>query len=114
MARAEVVAESIVGGGGRAVAVEADLTDADVIPSLFDTAEAQFGPVQILVNNASGWVGDSFAPGATDRFGRSVTASLPRPSTRSWASTPGQLRCSSPSSHAGTSRGAGSGAASSA
>ncbi len=77
MARGEVVADSIASGGGHAVAVEADLADAEVIPSLFDTAEAQFGPVQVLVNNASGWVGDSFAPGPKDRFGRAVAALAP-------------------------------------
>ena len=77
MVRAEAVAESIVVGGGRAIAVEADLADASVIPSLFDTAEAHFGPVQVLVNNASGWLGDSFAPGHADRLGRSVTGVAP-------------------------------------
>jgi 3-oxoacyl-[acyl-carrier protein] reductase len=74
MTRGEVVADSIVSEGGHAVAVEADLAVADAIPSLFDIAEAQFGPVQVLVNNASGWVGDSFAPGPDDRFGRAVAA----------------------------------------
>ncbi len=77
MIRAEAVAESIVVAGGQAVAVEADLADATVIPSLFDLAEARFGPVQILVNNASGWLGDSFAPGTADRFGRTVTGVAP-------------------------------------
>jgi 3-oxoacyl-[acyl-carrier protein] reductase len=70
MARADFVVESIVAGGGRAVAVEADLSDATVIPTLFDRAEAELGPVQILVNNASGWVGDTFAPKEADRLGR--------------------------------------------
>ena len=70
MARADFVVESIVAGGGRAVALEADLSDATVIPTLFDRAEAELGPVQILVNNASGWVGDTFAPKEADRFGR--------------------------------------------
>jgi 3-oxoacyl-[acyl-carrier protein] reductase len=69
MARAENVAESIRAAGGHATAMEADLTDASSIPALFDTAEAELGPVAILVNNASGWVADSFAPAATDRFG---------------------------------------------
>ncbi len=69
MARADNVAESIRAAGGRATAVEADLSDADGVPALFDAAEAQLGPVAILVNNASGWVGDTFVAGATNRFG---------------------------------------------
>ena len=70
MARADFVAESIRAAGGRAAAVEADLSDAASVPALFDAAEAQFGPVQILVNNASGWIADTFVPAATDRFGK--------------------------------------------
>lgn len=58
--------------GGRAAAVEADLSDPEVPPRLFDTAEAQLGPVDILVNNATGWVADTFAAGTTDRLGRSL------------------------------------------
>lgn len=69
MARADNVAESIRAGGGRAAAVEADLSDPSSVPALFDAAEAQLGPVTILVNNASGWVGDSFVASATNRFG---------------------------------------------
>ena len=77
MARADFVVESIVAAGGRAMALEADLSDAAVIPSLFDRAEAELGPVQILVNNASGWVGDTFAPKASDRFGRTLARVSP-------------------------------------
>jgi 3-oxoacyl-[acyl-carrier protein] reductase len=58
--------------GGRAVAVEADLSDTAVPAALFDAAEAQLGPVDILVNNATGWVADTFAAEATDRLGRSL------------------------------------------
>jgi 3-oxoacyl-[acyl-carrier protein] reductase len=47
--------------GRRAVAMEADLSDEGVIPMLFDRAEAELGPVDIVVNNASGWVADTFA-----------------------------------------------------
>ena len=93
MARADFVAESIRAAGGRAVAVEADLSDAASVPALFDAAEAQFGPVQILVNNASGWVADTFVPAATDRFGRAqapVSAAHGRPGAR--RSTPGRPR----------------------
>ena len=73
LARADNVAESIRAGGGRAAAVEADLSDASSAPALFDAAEAQLGPVNILVNNASGWVADTFVSAATDRFGREQT-----------------------------------------
>jgi 3-oxoacyl-[acyl-carrier protein] reductase len=72
MSRADSVVESIVAGGGRAIAVEGDLSRDEVIPSLFDRAEAELGPVEILVNNASGWAGDTFVPRSADRFGRSV------------------------------------------
>jgi 3-oxoacyl-[acyl-carrier protein] reductase len=49
--------------GGRAVAMEADLRDTSVVPSLFEFAEAELGPVDILVNNATGWVADTFTSG---------------------------------------------------
>jgi 3-oxoacyl-[acyl-carrier protein] reductase len=65
------VVAQIRAGGGRALAVEADLADPATPARLFDAAEEQFGPVDILVNNATGWLADTFAPSGTDRFGRS-------------------------------------------
>ena len=56
--------------GGRAATIEIDLADADAPVRLFDEAEAAFGPVDILINDASAWVGDSFAPRPSDQFGR--------------------------------------------
>ncbi len=73
LARADFVAESIRAAGGQAVAIEADLADAAAVPALFEAAEEQLGPVEVLVNNASGWVADTFVPAATDRFGRAQT-----------------------------------------
>ncbi len=58
--------------GGTAVAVEADLSDPAAPVALFDTAERQLGPVDILVNNATGWLADTFAAAATDRLGRTL------------------------------------------
>jgi 3-oxoacyl-[acyl-carrier protein] reductase len=52
--------------------VEADLSDPAAPALLFDAAEEQFGPVDILVNNATGWQADTFAPAAADRLGRSL------------------------------------------
>jgi 3-oxoacyl-[acyl-carrier protein] reductase len=57
---ADVLA-SIRTSGGCAAAMEADLREASVVPRLFDYAEAELGPVDILINNASGWVADTFA-----------------------------------------------------
>lgn len=48
---ADAVVERITAAGGAATAQEADLADADNIPVLFERAEAEFGPVDILVNN---------------------------------------------------------------
>lgn len=64
------VVESIVSEGGKAIGVEANLRDRDTPSRLFDAAEAAFGPVDILVNNATGWRQDTFRPAETDRLGR--------------------------------------------
>jgi 3-oxoacyl-[acyl-carrier protein] reductase len=69
---ADAVVAEIRAAGGRAVAVEADLTDPAVPATLFDAAEGHFGPVDILVNNATGWLADSFAVAGPDRLGRSL------------------------------------------
>ncbi len=55
--------------GGRAVSMEADLNDAGAPARLFDFAEAELGPVDILVNNATGWVGDTFTTGGRHAAG---------------------------------------------
>jgi 3-oxoacyl-[acyl-carrier protein] reductase len=69
-ATGDQVAEQIGAAGGTAAAMEADLADPAVPGRLFDRAEADLGPVEILVNNASGWLADTFLPAERDRFGR--------------------------------------------
>jgi 3-oxoacyl-[acyl-carrier protein] reductase len=69
---AAAVIARIRDGGGQAAAVEADLSDPAAPGLLFDAAEERFGPVDILVNNATGWLADTFAPAAADRLGRSL------------------------------------------
>jgi 3-oxoacyl-[acyl-carrier protein] reductase len=39
---------------------------------LFNAAEQAFGTVDILINNATGWVADTFAPTTVDRLGRQL------------------------------------------
>lgn len=63
---ADHVIEAIRADGGEAIALEADLSDPETPARLFDAAEEALGPVDILVNNASAWVADTFAPEQPD------------------------------------------------
>src|SRR6202163_87610 len=49
---AEALARQIEGEGGRALAVKADVSDPEAVRSMFDSAEAAFGGIDVLVNNA--------------------------------------------------------------
>lgn len=71
--RADSVIEQIRAQGGKAEALEADLTNLETISLLFDQAEAAFGPVNILINNADYCVADTFLPPAA--VGESITPS---------------------------------------
>lgn len=68
----ESLVSAIRSAGGAAHAVEADLGDSAVPATLFEQAENEFGPVDILVNNASDWVADTFRDEPTDGFGRAL------------------------------------------
>ena len=50
--RLKSLKDEIEGKGGRAVAIEADVTDHAAVARAFDAAEKAFGTVTILVNNA--------------------------------------------------------------
>ena len=69
---AEHVITAIRAKGGKATAVEADLADQTTPRRLFGIAEAELGPVDILVNNATGWLADTFTTEARDRLGRNL------------------------------------------
>jgi 3-oxoacyl-[acyl-carrier protein] reductase len=71
-ANAEHIVAAIRDRGGRAVAAAEDLRDPDAAVRLFDAAESALGPVDILINNASGWVADTFTPATVDRLGRTL------------------------------------------
>jgi 3-oxoacyl-[acyl-carrier protein] reductase len=49
---ADALASRIEANGGRALAVKADVSDPKAVQALFDAAEAAFGGVDVLVNNA--------------------------------------------------------------
>jgi 3-oxoacyl-[acyl-carrier protein] reductase len=67
---AEAVIGEIKGAGGEAEAVEADLRDVATPARVFDAAERAFGPVEVLVNNASASRTDTFRAVSEDQFGR--------------------------------------------
>ncbi len=60
---ADAVVESIRIRHGQAEAWEADLRSLAAPSELFDRAEAAFGPVNVLINNAAGWLPDTFLVG---------------------------------------------------
>ena len=51
-AEAEAVAAEIAAAGGRVIAIQADVADADAVARMAARVEAELGPVGILVNNA--------------------------------------------------------------
>ena len=52
VAEAEALAKNIVTAGGRAIAVQADVSKSDAVREMLARASAALGPVDILVNNA--------------------------------------------------------------
>ena len=52
IAKLKSLEQEIMGQGGRAVAVQMDVTDTASIGSAMDQAEAVLGPVSVLINNA--------------------------------------------------------------
>ncbi len=70
---ADQVLSEIQIAGGTAAAVEADLGDDQVIPKLFDAAERELDrTVDILINNATSWVQDTFTAEEADDLGRTM------------------------------------------
>lgn len=63
---ADEVIEAIRAQRGNVEAIEADLSLPETIPMLFDRAEALFGPIDILVNNADHCIQDTFLPRALE------------------------------------------------
>ncbi len=77
-AEAEAVAGEIVGRGGRAGVVLADLVEHQAVTEIVPTAAA-FGPLTLLVNNASEFVEDEIGTLDRARFGRTLAVNLAAP-----------------------------------
>ena len=59
---ADEVVQAIRKQGGQAESWECNLAEPDLIPTLFDHAEEEFGHVDVLVNNAADYLADTFLP----------------------------------------------------
>jgi len=77
-ADAEALAQEIVARGGRAHVVLADLADHQAVRGLM-TAAAVFGPVSLLVNNASTFEPDDIATLERGSFERAIAVNLAAP-----------------------------------
>jgi glucose 1-dehydrogenase len=71
------VVHDIAAAGGKAIAHQADVGDEAAVEALFTAAEAEFGPVRLLVNSAGlNMSGTSIADMALAQFDRVVRADL--------------------------------------
>jgi 3-oxoacyl-[acyl-carrier protein] reductase len=74
--RANKIVSDIVERGGQAIAVGADLTDYPAVQQMFETTEAQFGKIDILVMNASGGMEAGMEADYAMRLNRDAQANL--------------------------------------
>jgi 3-oxoacyl-[acyl-carrier protein] reductase len=73
---AEDIVAAIRQDGGRALPVQADVSDPTALPGLFDAAEAAFGGVDILVNNAGMMKLSAISETTDEDFDRQVAVNL--------------------------------------
>jgi 3-oxoacyl-[acyl-carrier protein] reductase len=64
----QLVVEEIKSGGGRAMFIQADVTDPKEVKTLFCQARDVFGPPDILVNNAGAAIGAAFLDSDKDHW----------------------------------------------
>jgi 3-oxoacyl-[acyl-carrier protein] reductase len=72
----EEVAHEIESGGGRALPFVADITDADAVDRMVSAARAEFGGIDILVNNAAGRARKPFVDLDADTWHYALGAAL--------------------------------------
>ncbi len=75
-APAEAVAQAIGGQGGKALTARADVSDAQAVARMFDAAEAAFGGVDVLVNNAGIMTLSTIADSTDALFDRQIAINL--------------------------------------
>jgi 3-oxoacyl-[acyl-carrier protein] reductase len=62
--------------GGTAIAVRADVSDPNAVRAMFDSAEASFGSIDVLVNNAGIMQLSAIADASDDFFDRHIAVNL--------------------------------------
>jgi 3-oxoacyl-[acyl-carrier protein] reductase len=75
-APAEALVRKLEAAGGRAIAVKADVSDPSAVRQMFDAAEAAFGGVDVLVNNAGIMALASIAETDDASFDRHIAVNL--------------------------------------
>ena len=73
---AESLVRKLEGAGGEAIAVKADVSDPNAVRQMFDAAEAAFGGVDVLVNNAGIMALASIAETDDASFDRQIAVNL--------------------------------------
>lgn len=76
LAAAEATANAIVKAGGRAIAVQADVTQAAAFDNLFDRAESEFGPLDVLLNIAGIFPRRALVDMSEEEWDRAVAINL--------------------------------------
>lgn len=74
--RVEALATEIVGGGGRALALVADVQDRDSVERAAEAIKVELGPVDMLVNNAGVMLLSAFKSGKADEWRTMVDTNL--------------------------------------
>jgi 3-oxoacyl-[acyl-carrier protein] reductase len=75
-AAANALADKITEGGGRALAVKADVSDPGAVREMFETTVAKFGGVDVLVNNAGIMTLSNLADTDDASFDRQIAINL--------------------------------------
>ncbi len=77
---AEALAACITGNGGAAAVVSADLVDPEAVAGLIAAASLPFGPVSLLVNNASLYLDDTLQTFDVPTWNRQFSVNIRAPS----------------------------------
>ncbi len=84
-------ADAIVAAGGRALAVQCDITELDVVRAAIAQVEAELGPIDVLVNNAGWDIFKPFLETVPDEWRRLIDINLVGVLNMHYAALPGMV-----------------------